>query len=54
MKLDVRKIIYSPFTVHVTPGRVTLFCFIIVQKWYLLGKCSQSVTHFQRFFIEKM
>ena len=30
-----------------------LFCFIIVQKWYLLGKCSQSVPRFQRFFCEK-
>ena len=30
-----------------------LLCFIIVQKWYLLGKCSQSVPLFRRFLLKK-
>jgi len=29
-----------------------LFCFIIVQKWHLLGKCSQIVTLFWSFFLK--
>ena len=38
-----------------TPKCLTflLFCFIIVQKEYFLGKCSQSVPLFQRFFFFK-
>ena len=31
-----------------------LFCFIIVKKWYLLGKCSQSVPLFERFLLKKV
>jgi len=30
------------------------FCFIIVQKWNLLSKCSQSVPLFQCFLLKKV
>ena len=41
---------------HTFSKIVTLFpffCFIIVQKWYLLDECSQIVTFFWSFFWKK-
>ena len=45
-----KKFKHSPW-----PQIVTLFFsfFVIVQKWYLLGKCSQIITLFRSFFFWK-
>ena len=51
MKKKIEKISIQSMTLKCLAQIVPLFSFFtIVQKWYILGKCSQSVPLFQLFF----
>ena len=46
--------VHDPKVSHPKVSHFFIFCFIIGQKWCLLGKCSQSVPLFQRILLKKV